>query len=355
MNEAVKRGRDLAPDVLKLTACVGVVVIHISGQGVTSYPIGASGWLSCVFWDSLARFAVPVFFMCTGALMLPPERTLTVKRIWTKYFLRVLYILLFWSFAYNLFKSVGVYVLEGWHDDKWFLLCITNALKLDSHFHLYYLQILLLLYAALPLLRVFTRAASRKELEYACGLWLILGIAFPLMLKYYPLRWFGGLLNQYALNMCWSAMGYALVGYYMFSVPPRREDKWKYVLLAVLGLAVTFGGTVTLSMASGAVCEDFMEGMSPGPAAMAIGLTGLVRVMCEGRSGTPALSRLVKASFCVYLIHHFFIMVFRYVGIDVMLFAPMLLIPLETCAVLALSLAGWWVLEKIPFVKDHLI
>ena len=74
--------RSLAPDVLKLLACAGVVVIHLSGYGLELFPILSFDWLSSAFWDSLARFAVPVFFMCTGALMLPPERRLTPGVVW---------------------------------------------------------------------------------------------------------------------------------------------------------------------------------------------------------------------------------------------------------------------------------
>ena len=108
-------------------------------------------------------------------------------------------------------------------------------------------------------------------------------------------------------------------------------------------------------MAAGEIRLELMEGMSPGPCAMAIGLFGLIRVLAAGRESTPRLARFVKASFCVYLIHHFFVMIFRHLGVDTLLFAPIASIPLESAAILALSLAGWWVLEKIPFVKKYLI
>ena len=73
--------RSLALDAMKLLACVGVVVIHLSGYGLELFPIGSFSWLSSAFWDSLARFAVPVFFMCTGALMLPPARRLKTSAV----------------------------------------------------------------------------------------------------------------------------------------------------------------------------------------------------------------------------------------------------------------------------------
>mgnify|MGYP000797006805 FL=1 len=142
------RGRELAPDVIKLAACAGVIVIHTSGYGLKLFEIGSFSWLSCTLWDCLARFAVPVFFMCTGALMLPPERRLTGRDIFRRYFLRVLVILLVWAWLYYVYGVVGNYIFTGWLEPGWLLNSVVHTLCFDHHLHLYYLQILLLLYAA---------------------------------------------------------------------------------------------------------------------------------------------------------------------------------------------------------------
>ena len=168
--------RSLALDAMKLLACVGVAVIHLSGYGLELFPIGSFSWLSSAFWDSLARFAVPVFFMCTGALMLPPARRLDAKTVWKKYFLRVLIILLFWSWAYYMLVVAGQYILIRWTEENFLINSIVHTLKFDHYFHLYYLQILLLLYALLPVLRVFTRAATEREMRYALAVWAVLGL-----------------------------------------------------------------------------------------------------------------------------------------------------------------------------------
>lgn len=347
--------RELAPDILKLIAAFAVILIHVSGQGVLSYATDTFGWYSCTLWDSLARFAVPVFFMCTGALMLSPARTLTPGRIWKHYFLRVLGILMFWAWAYYVVTVVGQRVLYGWWEEHWLLNSVLETLRFNHHLHLYYLQMLLLFYAVLPVLRVFVRGASDRDLEYAVGLWGVLGILMPLLVRYPPFKWLGGVTGFYVINMAWSACGYALLGWLMSAREPQRRYLSVYLLTFAAGLLFTFCGTVAATKLSGSVNTDFMEGMSPGPCAMAVGLFGAVRCACAGRESTPRIAVLVKASFCVYLIHHFFIMAFRAVGFDVMLFAPILEIPAEAAVVALLSLGGWWVLSRIPFVRDHLI
>lgn len=354
MNTAAGR-RDAATDILKIIACFGVIIIHISGQGVTEFDVGTAPWYACTLWDSLVRFAVPVFFMCTGALMLSPQKELPLRKLYGRHFLRVFWILLFWSWAYYCVTAVGQYVFTGWLEPRWFLNSILQTLRFNHHLHLYYLQILLLLYAALPVLRAFVRAADEKELRYALALWALLGIAFPLLTRYPPLSWMSGMVQDYTINMAWSSIGYALLGYVLSLRPAAPGELRSFGLLFAAGFLLTFGGTVAASLHGGSANTWFMEGMSPGPALMAAGLFGGVRALVKGRAGTPRLARYVEATFCVYLIHHFFIMFFRHVGIDVTLFAPILEIPAETMAVAALSLAGWWVLSKIPFVNKHLI
>ena len=347
------RGRELAPDVVKLAACAGVIVIHTSGYGLKLFEIGSFSWLSCTLWDCLARFAVPVFFMCTGALMLPPERRLTGRDIFRRYFLRVLVILLVWAWLYYVYGVIGTYIFTGWLEPGWLLNSVVHTLCFDHHLHLYYLQILLLLYAALPVLRALVRGATEKELDWAIFLWAVLGIGWPLLKLWPPLAWLGGITPQYPLNMCWAALGYALLGHVMNSREPG--PLWRYGAALALGLAVTFGGTVFMSVRNGEVFEAFMEGMSPGPALMACGVFGGARRLCAGRQSTPRLARLVKASFCVYLAHHAFVMAFRQLGFDLTIMPPLIAVPVEGAAVFALSLAAWWLLSKIPFVNKHLI
>ena len=355
LNETVKpkKGRDAALDTVKLWACFAVIVIHVSGGGVASLDVRSGSWLACTLWDSLARFAVPSFLMCTGALMLSPKKTLDVKTIWKKYFWKMLRILWFWGWMYLLFDVAGKAASGTPPEPGWFWRTIRDTLLFRDQIHLYYLQMLLLLYACLPVLRVFTKNATDRELDYALAVWLLAGILLPILKG--PLSHFGGITPQYAMNMCWSALGFALLGYTMYARPARPERKGFYLALFLGGFAFTFGMTVLASLRGGAVNADFMDGMTPGPAAMAAGAFGLARCRHDGQTSSTRLAKLVNAGFCIYLVHYFFLLIFNHFGINVTLFAPLAEIPLETVIVFALGYCAWWVLDKIPFVKKYLI
>lgn len=355
MNEAVKpkKGRDAALDTLKLLACFAVIVIHISGRGVSSLDIRSGDWLACVLWDCLARFAVPSFLMCTGALLLSPRKTLDIRTVWKKYFWKMLRILWFWGWLYLLFDVAGKAAAGTPPQAGWLWATVCDTLLFRDQIHLYYLQMLLLVYACLPVLRVFTKNASERELDYALGIWAALGILAPVLRE--PIDRLGGVAPQITMNMMWSSLGFALLGYAMYSRPVKKERKNLYLALLLGGFAFTFGMTVFTSRAGGQVSAGFMDGMTPGPAAMAAGAFGLARVRHDGETSSPRLAKLVNAGFCIYLVHYFFVLIFNHYGIDVTLFAPIAEIPAEMFVVFGLGYCAWWVLDKIPFVKKYLI
>ena len=163
--------------------------------------------------------------------------------------------------------------------------------------------------------------------------------------------WLGGITGQYDINMAWSAMGYALLGHYLNTRDAEKLSLRGGTLMFLAGFALTFGGTALASVLTGENALQFMEGMSPGPALMA---AGLCRRFAQ-RASSARVARLVKASFAVYLIHMAFVMAFRQFGFDLTVMPPLLAVPVQAACVLALSLAGWWVLSKIPIVKDRLI
>jgi surface polysaccharide O-acyltransferase-like enzyme len=71
--------RNLAIDLLKATSILGVLIVH-SSVGGYSYPIGSPNWLTSLFLAGMSRACVPVFLMCSGALLLDPEKELSLKR-----------------------------------------------------------------------------------------------------------------------------------------------------------------------------------------------------------------------------------------------------------------------------------
>lgn len=339
--------RNAGLDVVRALAILFVMVIHTAGSGLTG-AVGTFDWWCSLVWGALARPAVPLFFMCSGALMLC--RDIPVGRLITHNLLRIVCAMLVWAFVYELAAMAGAgFTLAGIWD------AVKRTVLLQHEFHFYYLHILLLVYAFLPAARVFVRNASRRELEYLLALWFVTGILIPLLEHFWPFTLVYQLDTRYKMNMSYAAIGYAMLGHYLRQYGGSIRRLW-FHLAFWAGLAVTFGGCAVLSLRNGVLSEIFLEGMSPGPMLMAFGLFGLIL----GRKAWPApvvrtTGQIAQGAFCIYLSHILILWVLVRLGLSPGNSPCAVFIPLVCLLVLAGGWLLWQVLRRIPVVKTYLV
>ena len=343
-------GRDIGIDAVKAAAIFCVVALHVSTDALGA-AVGSAPWLGAVFWTCAVRAGVPLFFLCSGALMLPPEKDLPLRRLWGKNILKLVVAMLVWAMFYKVLRLLAAEAVSAgalWQ-------AVKEVLVFKQEFHLYYLHILLLVYAVLPVTRVFVRFASERELRYALIVWFALGILYPTVRSYWPITLLTDIPRQWMLNMSWAAVGYGLLGWYLVRHLPSVKLG---AILTAAGFALVFGPTLGLSLRAGVLEERFLEGMSMGVCLLAAGLfTLLYRAgkALEGRRAGGFATGISKASFCIYLVHVAWLEVFRSLGLTAAGFAPVVSVPLLALAIGAVSWGCWWVLEKVPVVKKWLV
>ena len=102
--------RDGAVDLVKCLAICAVLLIHCSASHFANYGVGSNRWLAAAFYGSVSRWAVPAFLLCSGALMNDPARDVSVRRLFSRYLLRLLAALAAWGVFYELFR---MFTLRG--------------------------------------------------------------------------------------------------------------------------------------------------------------------------------------------------------------------------------------------------
>jgi len=347
-------------DTLKTLAILGVITIHICSGPLVQFQIGSLDWFLTLFWASISRWSVPVFLMCSGVLFLNPDKKITIKQIFTKYMLRIVIALVFWALFYEMFDILKAFHRSGYFDLAIINKSIKNLLTLNTHVHLYYIYIIILIYSLLPIIRVFSDAASKQQMEYALLAWVILGIVLPFALRFYPLTLIKGIVTQYSLSLAYSSIGYFVLGGYLQRYTLRKRTTYIIYSLGLLGLVTTVFGTIVASTASKTVIGMYLEGTAPNIAAMAAALFLLVKNL-QGKAsntvgGKTKISRYIsKASFCIYLVHVFFIMIFRDLNFFNPIVGPIYAIPLYVLLALILSIGVYFVLSKIPVVNKYLV
>ena len=336
-------------DAIRALAILLVVMTHAASPGF-SFPVGSADWWGAMVWGSLDRPSVPLFFLCSGALML--GRDISLRRLYGHNLVRLAAAMYFWALLYRVchlaFGGAGL-SLAGLVD------AVKHTLVLDHEFHFYFLHIMLLVYVCLPVTRAFVRSASRREAEYALLIWFVTGILFPLIRSFWPFSLVGPISGWYLLPAAYASIGYGVLGWYLRQYGRAVARRW-YLLALAAGFVITFGGCAAATLRTGVLAEAFQSGWSPGPMLMAAGLFGLLLGAGAWPEGLRRpIAWLSRASFCIYLVHVFFLYLLRAVGITAGAGLTWLTIPGVTLLLLALSGLVYAVLRRIPVVKTYLI
>jgi surface polysaccharide O-acyltransferase-like enzyme len=101
----MNKERLLYADFLRIIATFAVMFLHIAANQWYSTDINSFEWQVFNIYDSLVRFCVPVFVMLSGMFFLEPGKQIPIKKIYTKYILRIVTAFILWSAAYVIFNN----------------------------------------------------------------------------------------------------------------------------------------------------------------------------------------------------------------------------------------------------------
>lgn len=337
-------------DLAKSIAIACVVLIHVASEPLLWEAPNTGRWMQSLLWGSASRFAVPLFFLCSGALLLDENRGADARHIWTRRIPHILITLFFWASAYAFAPLLYHRSLCRETIAK----ALMDVLCWRHEQHLYFLHIMVLVYAALPVTRAFLRRADEKTIRYALALWAFSGVLLPTARALGLLFWLDGIPVQWALSLTWSSIGCTALGWRLRKKPLRAGTS---IALVLLGFAICYVGTAVLSIRKGTLAPQLLEGLSPGPLMMAIGIFCLCEVLA------PKLPNVLqrtaetfgKASFGIYLAHEFALSAFRVFGVTTWFASPLISIPALAFACLLLTFMGVFVMSKIPIVRRWLI
>lgn len=341
MRETVKR--DIGIDLLKVFAIFGVLIIHTCSYNA---PIGTFNWYGSLFWGSLSRASVPIFLMTSGAMMLSKDYTL--KKLFTKNILRILIAMFFWAILY---KAFHLHMDSNLTKDT-FIHGIKEVFLFNQEFHFYYLHMILIVYLFLPITRIIVKNATKKQMQYLLGIWFFLAIFLPTAMPYKPLNMMG-IRGMWPIGITYASIGYGILGYYIKKHPIPRMIS---IILILAGFSVIFFGTSYMSLKYNMLYEHFLSGTGIGAFAMAVGIFGfLSRVNVKNKGIEKTAIGVSKASFLVYLVHVFFLIIMKEVGITVGFCPYVISIPVLSLVNLAASLAVYAILSRIPVLRNWVI
>lgn len=333
-----KPERDISLDFIRLIAILLVICIHVSAKGFAL--MDQRHWWAVNTYESISRISVPLFFMVTGALLLPRECSISsiLSRSW-----RILVPLFCWSALYLLwFKYTGTSY------DAW----IPRILRAPVVAHLWYLYTLLGAYLFLPVMSGFFQANQLKMLIFVMGVWFVGASVVPTVFsitqkEYVGINW--GFLSLYA--------GYIVIGATLYKKIVFRKTPLLVASLIWLACTVaTAGFTWLRSTQLAQANETFYAYTSPfvalGAAAAFVALREITRIeISNWRFIRPILSPLSRVNFGVYLVHVMVIFALDINGFDYNFTNPWVAIPAVTVVVFFVSALIVAAIQKLPVVR----
>jgi surface polysaccharide O-acyltransferase-like enzyme len=329
---------------LKLISLLAVIILHTAAIPLEQYGhVTINTWLVADFYNGLVRFAVPVFVMITGSLLL--HREYELGDFLKKRLTRILTPFLFWSLVYITYSWCNEDLVFS-NSDLWAnVKQVLHLLKNGASYHLWYVYMLIGLYFFIPVISKFVRNATKREIEYFLIVWLIvMFFAQPYLSRFNP---------QFDIHYFVGYAGYLVLGHYLtFNVTNRNYMGTGMFVLFLLMLILIVMGTYVLYKAQHNQTLLY-EPLNPAVVLLASSIFLMIRFnkLRVPHFITAAKDFTCRYNFGIYLSHALILYLLDDIlGINYNFCTPLIAIPATAVICFLLSLLLVWLLSKIPFV-----
>ena len=317
--------RNLSIDVLRIFACLGVLIVHvtISTQTHSFLEEWSVGWFVNYILKITFSWSVPIFAMITGFLFLSPEKELHLKKLYGKNILRLVLSLVFWTLFYAITLHFPYYPFNG------------------SNSNLWYVRVCIGLYMSMPILRAI--ASDDKLLSYCCWAWLAIRALCNIELFVeIPIKITNFMVTEYA--------GFCLWGCYLSRIQLNRKQLHIVYLVGLLVLLLT--------MLSFFLVKDDIRSCVSDIDPFFVCVAIFLFAIRHQPKFSMKLERLVTyvsgMTFGVYMVHSF-VMIMIFDRLHQIFPNVLLLIPLSFLVTVVFSFLIILVIKQIPILKKWVV
>ena len=294
----------------------------------------------------LMLWAVPCFLMVSGVLLLDQNREMPIKKIFKKYILRMLIVLILMITVFYIVDKLTNHDPFEWSD----IPEIGKKIVEDGSWaHLWYIYLLIGIYLLLPLYRVIAKHTDATTMKYICLVVVTFVSVIPVIEIVIDLS------IGFTIGITTIYPVYLFLGY-MIHNKILNASIWKSILFILLGA----GMIVLLSAIDFGDKQEQIEkllgniGFLP-IVILSVGLFGLFhqtdKEYDEERTSCRVWSFFDKYSFGIYLIH----LIFLRTLIKVINFNPfeygIWMLPVIAVGVYICSLITMIIIKQIPGLK----
>lgn len=342
--------RNTSLDILRIMAALGVVILHVSSDYIVTNDVNGSNFAMALFLNSLTRFAVPVFVMISGSIFLDGKRTFSIKKLWLHNILRLLAVYLVWSFLYYVFQCVYFWdasIFEGGP------VRLLNGMVYSTN-HLWYIGMIIGLYAVTPVLKEWLNNADEKNVRYFLVIYLIFQIIASTLKVLINKTLTDSIADFFKITELSGYIGYYILGWYLSNKElPSKMKKTLYAFFPV-GIAVNFAVAMIFSRKAGGLNGGIYDSFGLFTYLNTITLFIVVKQIGPKVGAKKLISEISKDTLGIYVMH---MMVWTYIktlGAMDIITNPILGSITYSILMMVVCLAVTEGLRRIPFIGRYI-
>lgn len=239
--------REIWADLLRIVSAFMVVYLHTTCDIYNNFTEDIQLWYKYLYINCFTTFAVPCFFMISGAFLI--KREVNLKRLLKKQIVNLFIPLFAWSLIYILYSKYG---LNSDISVKKSILLIPFR---SQYSHLWFMYQLIGFYFISPIISYLYYNMSKKVKLYSI---VIIGI-IPALISTINVM-FG-----WSIDMPWFVIGFPemllfILGKYIYDNKIKIFGKGKLCAAGIfIGYSLTVIGSYYISIKSGAPQKDFFQ------------------------------------------------------------------------------------------------
>lgn len=348
-SEGLRQQRTVYFDYLRVLATFAVIILHVSAQNWYKTDVNSFEWQVFNFFDSIVRWAVPIFVMISGALFL--NRDITIRKIFTKYIRRMGLSFIVWSTLYAVFADGDIlsklYELVKGHYHMWFIFMITG------------------MYILTPIIKLII--VNDKSIKYYLMLALMFAFIIPWIITL--VNDFGNELIVKGVSVISSNIGsmqmhlvlgyvsYFILGYYINKSDLDVRRRVIIYVLGLIGFVLTIVLDLIVALKTQTYCDHYYGAFAVNVLFEALAVFTWFKYR-DYNSDTlnKLMKKLSQYSFGAYLVHALVIEQLNVcIGLNTLSFNSVLAVICIGIIVFLISFSISALLNKIPIVGKYIV
>ncbi len=323
MGKIQQKKRLLYIDILNILACLCVIFMHCNG--IAHQYSDTAAWRQSMVIETIAYWAVPVYFMISGATLLDYRDKYLTRVFFKKRFLKTGIPFAAWTLI-SLAYKIQFQQMEFEPGLSSIVSLFTNTTAENVY---WFFIPLFMVYLSMPVLSLLKD--YKHILLYMAGLAFLVYSVYPVCCIVFQIPMNGSI----QIPVAGGYILYVILGYLLATTDMTRKTRILFYILGLAGAGIRFGSTILGSSESAGLDQTFWGYMKFPAVFLAVGVFVAAKYgPWDKLENTPKILRIVTTlagtGFGVYLMH---MIVFRI---------------LQDATGLSME-SGWWRLV-MPFV-----